>query len=721
MTGGLAAALMLTAVWVTFWPTRPRLIPPLPGQTAPFAHGPFTARGDATDHADLPPGMATRGSWVNGDAFTGTYRSGWYQARPRVTLLVSGYPRAAGNLLEIEIRGAEGAVQQMVYRGSDPREYWRPWSVVLPAGARAFRIVAIDGTAKFRGWLAVSQPAVTGLRLAFLPEAPRALLAFAGEAVLLLGLALVLIRVMRPLGVPSGLLPFVAAAGIAALGYLAFWCYFASPLLGRIYSWTVLIGIVLILLTSRADDHHAAEWAPVFGLAGVIGVAYVALTCLFGNAPFSHLAASRFVINLPVDNEIPRIFADRLWAGQSPRHLIGDWLSSDRPPLQTGWLLLTRPVMSGLGFDSDTVGCIGGVWFQLLWVPALWALLRRLGGDRRVAAAMTAAVTFTGFQLFYTIYTWPKLGAAALVLGAFVLWQPAPDVAPTRRRFAAGGVCAALGMLSHGGVAFSLVGLAPLALYWLWRNRRLRRPWLMAVFAFTVTYAPWVAYQNFYEPPGNRLLKWHLAGVIPIDSRSFAQALIDSYRHLGWRGALANRWSNLQLQWTGHFGELLHFQTATDILSRRGEELTFTGRIFCWWLPAALLLPWLLWRRRKSPDGIVGRACLWWLAGWLAWLALMFLPDSARSHQGTLITQVLGFALLMWSAWSWRRIAFYLLAGLQAAEFLTQWVTASPRVVATPNLLPAVIAAAAGAILVVTIFRGALPGRGPPVSDAILP
>ena len=32
-----------------------------------------------------------------------------------------------------------------------------------------------------------------------------------------------------------------------------------------------------------------------------------------------------------------------------------------------------------------------------------------------------------------------------------------------------------------------------------------------------VLYAPWLAYQRLYDPPGDRLLKWHLAGVTEVE------------------------------------------------------------------------------------------------------------------------------------------------------------------------------------------------------------
>lgn len=708
--GTLAAGILLLSVGRQLVPARPRLVPAVPGEGEAFARGPFAEHAYCASDAELPPGVPARGSWIGGNEFTGTYVSGWFQARRSITVWVSGYPRLPGNALAVEVRAAAGAVDRLPFAGAEPREHWRPWRITLPAGASAFRLVATDGSTQLYGWLGVSAPLPTGFSLALLPQAPRSLLAFAAQGVLLLALGVALHGSLRRLvSLPAGLGPFAALAGVAVLGYLAFWCYFASPLLGRVFSWTVLAAASVRLMApgkSAAPGPGGGELLVALGLAGLIGTGFLALTCLFDDAPLSALAAHRFSVNLPVDNEIPRMFADRLWTGQSPRHLLGDWLSSDRPPLQTGWQLLTRPVCATLGFDDDTAATTAGMWFQLLWVPAMWAMLRRLGARPGMAAAAIAAAAFTGFSLFYTIYTWPKLGAAALMLGAFVLWQPGPGETSGAGRFAAGGACAALGWLAHGGVAFSLLGFVPLGLVSLWREHGSWRRWLAAGVAMVAVAAPWQAYQRFYEPPGNRLLKWHLAGVIPIDSRGFAETLIDSYRQLGWRGALANRWVNLRIQWAGNWRDLRRFRPDADPLPRRAEETTFTFRIFGWWLPAALALPWLLWTRRKDSDRILARGLIWWICGWLAWLALMFLPDSARCHQGTLVTQLLGFALLMWAARSVHRLVFLLFAALQLAAFLVTWVGPSPEMTSPMNPLALAVAIPAAAGLAAVILAG---------------
>jgi hypothetical protein len=166
--------------------------------------------------------------------------------------------------------------------------------------------------------------------------------------------------------------------------------------------------------------------------------------------------------------------------------------------------------------------------------------------------------------------------------------------------------------------------------------------------------------------------------------------------------------NNLRLQWAGDWRNLLRFKPGASLLWCRAETTTFTGFIFGWWLPTALALPWIFWRRRKEADGILGWALVWWISGWLVWLALMFLPDSARAHQGTLVTQLLGFSLLMWTARSLHRLVFLALAMVQMALFLGQWVSASPAMTGTVNPVSAIAAVAAALCLAAAILRGTI-------------
>jgi hypothetical protein len=321
-----------------------------------------------------------------------------------------------------------------------------------------------------------------------------------------------------------------------------------------------------------------------------------------------------------------------------------------------------------------------------------------------------AAVSFTGFFLIFTVFTWPKLGAASLVLAAFVIWwsEPAGSAGSKLTLFALGGLCAALGWLAHGGVAFSLIGLFPLVLATGLRRREMRRAWLAAAVGFTVVASPWLAYQKLYDPPGNRLLKWHLAGVIPLDGRSFGAALVDSYHAVGWGGALANRRANFQGQWLGSWRELATLHPHDFLISNRWQQFTFTAYAFGWWLPALILLPWAAWWGHKQGDGIIGWTAAWWLAGWLAWLALMFLPNQAIVHQGTLLTQLVGFALMAWCALRMSRTIFLVCVAGEMLLFFLSWPPASATVGGVIDPLAVWVSIFAGLALLDTVVTGCL-------------
>jgi hypothetical protein len=229
----------------------------------------------------------------------------------------------------------------------------------------------------------------------------------------------------------------LGALAPCALGYLAFAAYFAHPLLGRAVSYLSLTAIFATLahtyLVPFLRSHRFSPSTPaplplspsprlhhrLLTLTALAGLFYISALFIFPGASFTDTARQRFYATMPGDNEIPRIFAERLSTGVSPKALGGDWLSSDRPPLQTGLALVTLPAFRALDIGYDKACATAGVWFQLLWIPALWVFLRWLGLTERDAHAATAALVFTGWLLFNSIYVWPKLAGAALVLLAY--------------------------------------------------------------------------------------------------------------------------------------------------------------------------------------------------------------------------------------------------------------------------------------------------------------
>jgi hypothetical protein len=298
----------------------------------------------------------------------------------------------------------------------------------------------------------------------------------------------------------------------------------------------------------------------------------------------------------------------------------------------------------------------------------------------------------TGLTIFHSIYVWPKLGGSALAIGAFVLYaQARPRGVPAMIGVAA---LAGLAWLAHGGTVFSLMALGVMGLLW--------RPWpsLRGVAAAALTFlllaAPWTAYQKLYDPPGDRLVKWHLGGADTPDSRGTLQTIVDAYRAAGWTGTIANkRFSFLTLfsGWDEYTFTLDHPR------ERRIAEWYYFFRSFGVWNVALLAAPIVL-LRRKVPAGFsapMARATVIWAALSVSiWVLLLFGPPTwTVNHAGTLAAHMAVFALAFALAW---RISPWFLAILAAISMATSAITWIPS---TMELAAFPISSAAVAVSIV--------------------
>jgi hypothetical protein len=123
-------------------------LPPLtPGEEL-LPNGPFSPAAvyPSTDQRSLPGGLATRGSWLGSDAFTGRYVTGWLKARSAVRIMIAGYLAASPNHLELEARLRNGDSLTIPFHGENPKEAWVPWLISLPDDAVAVRVKAVDGS-----------------------------------------------------------------------------------------------------------------------------------------------------------------------------------------------------------------------------------------------------------------------------------------------------------------------------------------------------------------------------------------------------------------------------------------------------------------------------------------------------------------------------------------------------------------------------------------------
>jgi hypothetical protein len=513
-----------------------------------------------------------------------------------------------------------------------------------------------------------------------------AFVACLGLAVLIFGAAVSGTRALwlaRPVVAPCyGLL----GAGLAA--HLVWVAYWIGRPVGLGASAALVIAALAVLGRTR-PWHSWRSWSPLLTLSTGIAAATVGLGFLYGGQrdPFVTIA-SRFRVE-PPDNVLPHLFADRIWKGESTTTLFGDWHGSDRPPLQSGLLLLVRPhelltgSSAGTGgvFDPDvlTFALAASLVAQLAWIPAVYSLLRVLDFSER---ATMLAIVFCGATpaVFHsTLYTWPKLLSAALAIAAVALLvdlarHPGPPTVPV----AAATVLGTLSFLAHGGAAFTaplLVGTCLVALRTTVRRFRFRAVGVAAVAALA-TYLPWQLYCRIADPSTGRLLKWHLAGVTEPDDRGFFEALLTSYRSQSFGELIHSRLSNFAVIFDVDLSPRL--DPARGWLLRVRDQDFFnttfalgTGSV----LLAVMLLTttWEWFGRRRSTarhaaapnQGTWGRGLVVWLslASVVLWGLLMFIPGSAVVHHGSFAWIVILLAVpFAWVTDSWPRASWVALA-----------------------------------------------------------
>lgn len=457
-------------------------------------------------------------------------------------------------------------------------------------------------------------------------------------------------------GTPLLLAIGLAASGIVAM--LAFWAYYAAPSIGRSFSYLVpLASLVLVadcLRGGRLDRQLLRNLATPLALWALGSTFLVFLGFLHGGTgePLQ-MAATRFSSQLPPDNIIPGYFAD--WFFEHGHHgpppvFPGEWLSSDRPPLQIGYVLSQR------GFPWDTTGLhtqVLGVVLQQLWIVGLWALLLAAGVGRVARGLAIVAVLVSGVTIVHGFYIWPKLLPAAFLLAAAALLAT-PLWAGLRRDVRAAVLVAALlglALLGHGASVF---GVIPLAVFALYRGLPSRR-WLVAALLVAVfLLAPWAAYQKYADPPGNRLSKWMLGGAAAIDDRGTVEAIADGYSKAGIGGTLDHKWNNFVT--IGGGSPALDRVEAT-VEDAFDDDLTgAVGEIrqlfFFQLLPSLgllLIAPFAMAAARArdrpdSPEWRLSLAC--WaivLIGCLVWGLLMFggPQSNASIHVGSMLIPVL--------------------------------------------------------------------------------
>jgi hypothetical protein len=513
------------------------------------------------------------------------------------------------------------------------------------------------------------------------------------------------------------------ACGMAGIGVTALAVLFATfvdATAGRVVAGGALIASLVCAVWSGAAHHWRSGLPLVLVTAGVLA----ATLGLFGlweieRDPFE-LAMTRTVgWTLPVDGVIPSLLAS--WfadSGVRSEFLIDDWLASDRPPLQSGMLLMVRPLVDvasawGGAPAEGQVDFGASVAAQLLWVTGVLALVASLGFTLRVALLSVVFVAALPTTYINSVFTWPKLLAGAFMVAAIAMLVAAlrgRERPPSALVLAA--AMSIIGLLCHGGGVFVLPVILALAMVVLGRSglRAGVRSAAVASGLVAVLYLPWLLFQRLVAPPGDRLLKWHLAGVVQIDERSIWVALLDQYAKSAPGAVLEARVVNLVTAFRPDV--FAGWDIWVPGWADRAQHAQFFNTSAALGLGSILVLGVyvvaVLNRGRWRSDQIL-RDALALIAGMAGcmflWVAILYTPHAATVHQGShawmLVLGALPFALV--TRWRWRAAVAVLAAQVVLTAVVYVGTTHYPDAVLRPSAivfaLAGVVTAVAGVLL----------------------
>jgi hypothetical protein len=587
-----------------------------------------------------------------------------------VTLYVAGYPGTPGVRLAVE--NLQSHRQLPLQFGGTPAESWCLYHFALPRHwkGQPVRVLAEDSAARLGGWLGFAE----------VPPAQARRDQLFALHLLTLVLAMVAVTVLPPVaacvigalkGVKASLdLIAIALLTMGLVGYAAFWGYFLNRTVGVAYSYVVLSSSMVVIVWGLSQARRRLKLGILrrlllpLVLLSLASVFVTSLGFVYGEPSWiQDYAAQRFVPwDLPIDNFLPKILADGVYQGHIPKPMLGDWESSDRPPLQAGMALWHYAWTHG---KRDLPYQVLGTVFQLTFLVGLWAYLNAAGISRKAMALVFPVALFSGFTILNSFFVWPKLLPAAflLIVAAYLLTRRYGEVRANWQAGVVVGVAAALAMLCHGGSAFGLLGLAATMIV-LRRVPSLRFV-LAATLAAGLLYLPWFLYQKYYDPPGDRLLKWHLAGVQEAHPNAkLRDLLISNYKKLGWEGTkntkiqnfeilfgVSSSWRDRTLLAKSLFAGNRQQRPTADALFRRNVFFLWSWSIDLFiFAPLALFVCAVLGRRR-SPE--YQQACILWLATGLTlvlWCILMY--RGTVVHQGCYFTEIAAFAAGVLGLWA---------------------------------------------------------------------
>lgn len=402
-----------------------------------------------TSRVRVPYSLPLFGSWMGSDHTTGHLVSQWYPASGSLCVMVAGYPGKEGNELAVDLDLGDGRSERTMWQGVSPGETWQPFTVPPPrSGAPVrIRITAKDGSRDACGWLGVSEPfgLLEGPWYEDASVLLRLILAFCLATACVLGPGLALRSARRnPARTVPGSLTWIALPGIGGLVASGSITWLLSSYAPPRWTSSILLAVtVLISAVVIARRRHSplltqaerramevmivlaflttcrAAWSP--GYPGGLYDGTVSRT--LETSPRSDSRISYHIVQLIAHGVAPH--SHRAAAYFAP------WDFSHRGALAgiaCGALVLAAgstvpagmPEQSWQPFDPEgfMVYRIGMAVIGATVILTLFGAASAMFGNERAGLLAISLGALSPFLTHELVFTWPKLHAAAFVIGS---------------------------------------------------------------------------------------------------------------------------------------------------------------------------------------------------------------------------------------------------------------------------------------------------------------
>ncbi len=527
--------------------------------------------------------LQTLGSYTaKGDEQKGTVISPWYSTEGLNDLhfSISGYL----NNCELYIENKRFPFKPdtiIGFAGFSVGEKWESKEIKVSEGK--FRVIAKDTSSLIAFWVAFSEPYCPNIWGAF-KDIAQSMVVFVNVLIIFVYFILfiipgVLITYRLKLSnrfSTSSLFLLVSFCLSFFVAYIVLIISFFSSIIGIIFGVAIIIVSLIQVVNKYKREIKFKEFVfcksnlEICLLILFIGLTYVcsllARVSNF-NIDFTSLMSNgTYLVGVGTcDNILPLLFANKIYLAEPFQPFIGDWLASDRPPLFAAGINLLRPLNI---FSFHFFYQIFGTFLQLSWVIAFLALGDYLKLKKRlIGFALVFAICSATF-INNSMFLWPKLISITpyvlgfIILDIFKTTIIEKSIATTLSILLAWTFVAL--MLLHGGNVFSLIALCLFFITTLLKQINFKS---LVIFGLTVIilYASWILFQKLIDPPGDRLLRWHLADDLrphDLSHISLLQTIQDYYSRFTLSTWLDNRWHIFKDIYLSHIKDLTSFDSS---------------------------------------------------------------------------------------------------------------------------------------------------------------